>query len=178
MFRSLNASFPAQAAVPGVHTRTESLLVCDLAEQPIQLLLLIGVESGANSIIVFAGDAPNLFSRVPARRREVQRVRSPVRWVLAALDQASFLEFVQEGNQLAGQDGQPASKLLLAETWGRCDQPENAGVRAEQAQAFQPFAKLTRSVRSDLRQQERGGSPKFRLCMGFSGLPGHSCILQ
>ena len=88
-----------------------------------QLLSLLGVESGANGIIVLARDAPNLLGRVPPGRREVQRVGPPVRRVLATLDQASFLEFIQEGNELAGQDGQPAAELLLAEPGECADQP-------------------------------------------------------
>jgi hypothetical protein len=92
-----------------VYAGTQSLLGCDLAEQAIQLLSLLGIERSANGIIVFARNTANLLSRVPAGRREVQRVCPPVRRVLTAFDQASFLEFIQKRNELAGQDGQPAA---------------------------------------------------------------------
>jgi hypothetical protein len=156
-----------------VYAGTQALLVRDLAEQPIQLLFLVAIESAASSVIVFARNAPNLFNCVPAERREVQRVCAPVRRVLTPFDQATFLEFIQKRNELAGQDSQPAAKLLLAEPRGCPDQPENTRVRTEQAQAFQSFTKLTRSVRSYLRQQKRGAPPKLWLCRGF-GLFRHS----
>lgn len=161
-----------------MYTGIKPFLVCDPAKQPIKLLPFVDIESGANGIIMFARYAPDLSSCVPAGCREVQRVGPPVCNILATFDQASFLEFIQECNELAGQDRQLAAKLLLAEPRGHADQPENTRVRTRQAQVFQPLAKLASSVCSYLRQQERGVSSKFRLCMRFGPVrPGHSCII-
>ena len=177
--RPLRAQFPAQPAIAGVHTGTKSLLVCDLAEQPVKVLPLVDIESGASSVIMLACNTPNVFSCGPAGCCEVQRVGPPVRSVLAAFDQASFLEFIQECNELARQDRQPAAQLLLTEPRGYSDQPENPRVRTEQAQGFQSFTKLTRGVCTYLRQQERGSPSTFRLCTRFLvALRGHNCMLQ
>src|SRR5262249_28058521 len=128
-----SARLHAQPAVARVYARTKSLLVGDSAQQRVQLLPLLHSKSGANGIIVFAGNTSNLFCCTPAGSREVQRVAPPVRGILAAFDQPSFLEFIQERDELAGQDGQAPAQLLLAEPRRDCDQPENARVRTNQA---------------------------------------------
>jgi hypothetical protein len=138
-----------------MYTGIQSLLVCDPAEQPVQLLPLVDIEGGANGVIMFACNTPNLFGHISARSSEVQRVGPPVCRILAAFNQASFLEFIQKRNELAWQDGQAAAKLLLAQPGGESDQPENARVRTVQAQACQSFTELGRGVCSYLRQQER-----------------------
>jgi hypothetical protein len=89
------ARLPAQPAISGMYAGTQSLLLCDAAQQSIELAALVRIESGANSIIVLAGNAANLFRCVSAKRGQMQRIRPPVRRILTAFDQTSFLKFVQ-----------------------------------------------------------------------------------
>jgi hypothetical protein len=97
----------------------------------------------------------------------MQGVRSPILRVLTAFDQTSILEFIQEGYQPTWQDGEPATKLLLTEARRGSDDSEDPRVRACQAQLCQPFAKLSRCVGPDLRQQERRGPCAPRDCAWF-----------
>jgi len=162
-----------------VHTGTKSLLVCDPAQQPIQLPPFFIIKSGANGIIVFACNTPDLFRRVLAGSCQMQGVSPPVCAILAAFDQATFLKFIQERNELAWQDGQATANLLLAKPGGESDQSENACVRTDQAQARQSFTKLSGSVGPYLRQQKGRRSTRLRLCIGLCpALFRHSCIVQ
>jgi len=162
-----------------VYTGTKSLLVCDPAQQPIQLPPFIIIKSGANGIIVFACNTPDLLRHVLASGCQMQGVSPPVCTILAPFDQVSFLKFIQERNELAWQDGQATANLLLAEPRGESDQSENACVRTDQAQARQSFTKLSGGVGSHLRQQKGRRPAKLRLCIGLSPtLFHHSCIVQ
>jgi hypothetical protein len=99
-----------------MYAGTQSLLLCDAAQQSTELAPLVHIESGADGIIVLAGNAANLFCCDSAKRGEMQRIRPPVRRILPAFDQTTFLKFVQQRNQLARQDAQATGKLLLAES--------------------------------------------------------------
>lgn len=124
------ARFSAQAAIAGVYAGAQSLLLCDPAQQNVELLALGHAERSADGVIVFTCDPPNLFCDVSARHGQMQRIRPPICCILTTFDETSFLEFIQQGNQLAWQNGQAAGQLLLAESRGQCDQPKNARVRA------------------------------------------------
>ena len=83
--------------------------------------------------------------------------------MLPALNESFFLKFIQERHKAARKNCKALPEFLLTKPWRLGDKPKYAGVGATQPQAGEPFAKLTRSVCSDLRQQKRSRTSAPRL---------------
>jgi hypothetical protein len=87
-----------------MHARNKPLLICDPGQERVELLTFFRVQRSANGIIVFARYAPNLLCRASACCGQMERIRAPILWIGTAFDQASFLKFIQKGNQPTWQD--------------------------------------------------------------------------
>src|ERR1043165_9076116 len=72
----------AELTVARVHTWSEALLVGDALQEPGELRALLGIEGGAQIVVVGAGELPHLHEHLPAAVGEVQRVMPPVRRAL------------------------------------------------------------------------------------------------
>lgn len=80
----------------------QPLLSGDLGEQLAQLLPLAAVERGAQIVLVLPRDAPELLELCLASGRQAQSVRAPVCRIGAALDQALFLQLVEQQHEPLG----------------------------------------------------------------------------
>ena len=87
-----------------MHARNKPLLIGDPGQERVELLTFFRVQRSASGIIVFARYAPNLLCRGSSRVCQVESIRAPILRIGTAFDQASFLKFIQKGNQPAGQD--------------------------------------------------------------------------
>jgi hypothetical protein len=93
---------PAQPPEPRVHSGRQLVVVGDPAQQRVELLPLLDGERGADLIIVLTRDLPDPLQCVPAGCGQVERIGSPIPWILAPGDQSVFLQFIHKGDQPAG----------------------------------------------------------------------------
>jgi hypothetical protein len=107
-------------------------------------------------------NATDLFHHVSTGRGQMQSVHPTVLRILSSFDQHSFLKLIQKSDQTTRQDGEPASKLLLAESRRNVDHSENACLGPAQAHLFEPISEMSRYVGTHLGQQECGGPSAFR----------------
>jgi hypothetical protein len=102
----------------------------DPVEQEAKLLLLVLAESPADSGVVFARNATDLFHHPLAGCGQVQGVHAPIPSIRAAFDEAPLLQLIQQSDQTTGQDLKAAAEFLLAEAGRHADHSENTCVRA------------------------------------------------
>jgi len=99
------------------------LLLCNPAKHSIELKPFLLIKGCANGVVVFPGDSPNLFGRVSARGRQMQRIYSSVFRILPALNESFFLKFIQERHKAARKDCKAPAKFLLTKPWRLRDKP-------------------------------------------------------
>src|SRR5262249_5174783 len=108
----------------------------------------------ADRVVVRARDLPDCLVHLPTLAREVQRVDAPISGTVAPLDEPTLLELIDENDETAGQDTQDGAQRLLADSRTHVDDSQRACVCRSEPQDGQPFCKLSRCMRTDLRNQK------------------------
>ena len=112
-----------------MHCGSEVLRLCHVRKQGPELVALIGGEPGGELAVVFARDGPETGHEFLAARGEVEGVEPPVGVVALPGEVAAGLEFVDEGDDPAGQQVEALGQFLLAQAGLSGDEAHDARER-------------------------------------------------
>ena len=119
-----------------------------------KLLSLLLAQRSAQRGIVLPSDAPNLIEHLPAFRADVERVAAAVLRRVTSLDEAVFLQLIDQNDQSAWEDAQDRSEGLLGQTRASAEHTEDPRVWRRKPKRGQPFRELGRGVGAHLGNQE------------------------
>jgi hypothetical protein len=154
-----------------MHAWSQPLLISHSTKKGRQPIALLCAQRGQERVLVITGHTPNRFHRLAPLVREMQRIAPPIGGVRPALNQAAFLELVDQHHEPAWQNTQIAREGLLADPTGHVHEPQDAGVGRGEIDGGQALCELRRRMRADLRQEERGrvSAARWRTVVGGSG---------
>jgi len=105
---------------------------------------------------VFLGYSFEICQQLAPRRREVERVRSPVGGIATPLGEPTLLEIVDERDHGAAMDPKRNADGLLGLALGSGEVAEHSEVPGMEVEPVQALGKGSMGVRAQLHQQEAG----------------------
>jgi ABC-type multidrug transport system ATPase subunit len=138
------------------------------AEQCDELLAFVGVEAGAELVLVLGRGIHDRAKHAAALAGEVEGADATVSRDRPALEQAVLLEPVDERDHAAGRDLQRSRQRLLGLPFRRTDVSQEHYFARIEAEAGHSFTPQTRRMEADLREQEGGA----RYAEALSGMGG------
>jgi ABC-type multidrug transport system ATPase subunit len=149
-------SFPAVLGYPGMDAGGEAVFGGHPAEQPDELLAFVGVEAGAELVLVLGRGIHDRAQDAAALAGEVEGADSAVPGNRPPLDKAALLEPVDKRHHAAGRDLQGSRQRPLGLPFGCAHVSQQHHFARIEAEPGHPVSPQTRRVKADLGEQEGG----------------------
>ena len=147
-----------------MNARAQPLLVGYPFQQHRQLVPFFVAESRAQCLLMFARDLSDSPEDVSPLARQMKSVAPAIARMIASLQQAAFLEVVDQRHEPAGRDAELGSERLLTDPFLGLNDSKNSRIRRHEPQWQKPLGKPDRSMAANLRQEKGGrGGASHRL---------------